>query len=390
MFNESMNTTQTSEIFDSKYYIDVSVAYATLILSIFGLFGNIIAIFIFLSPSMRTVTTNIYLTALSFSNILYLILHIFQYFLGNLLIHNDYRKSPFYESLFSLIGCLPHSPLLMVTLYTNIYLTIALSIDRFIIVKYSLKAKTISTKRLAIFVIFAIYLTSLIYSIPYWFLQDYDFQERKCEYELSNQIKFHKYYRLPVLRIIPCLILTFINIQILRNLITRKHQKQSLRVDVKRRRHNDVNITLMFVMNIAISILSGLVEIVLVVWMESFFRDSTTMILYEILYAISKILDIFDPLSECTLYFCFVQKFRQLLKEYICRLRHCNRGQTVRTLFPRLPINQTKRILLKYDLKISVEISSTVNQNVVVPSPMLNNESSHPYEQQMLISESKI
>ena len=53
--------------------------YVGLVLSLFGIVGNIITILVLISPSMRTTSTNIYLTAISCSNILFLLIFIPSY-----------------------------------------------------------------------------------------------------------------------------------------------------------------------------------------------------------------------------------------------------------------------------------------------------------------------
>ncbi|CAF3612356.1 unnamed protein product [Rotaria socialis] len=69
--------------------------HACLALSLFGIVGNIITIIVLVSPSLRIISTNMYLIALSCSNILFLLIFIPSYPIRYLLGYSAYiTKQP--------------------------------------------------------------------------------------------------------------------------------------------------------------------------------------------------------------------------------------------------------------------------------------------------------
>ena len=137
--------------------------YIGLFVSILGIIGNIITIFILLSPPMRTVSTHIYLTALSCSDIIYLLMYIPSYSMRYLINYRIYlQRGP--TSTFDIrLAQVPLTFLYNIILFSNIYITIAVSIDRLISVKYPLKAKQFVTQRTTVFVIMFVYIFSLYF-----------------------------------------------------------------------------------------------------------------------------------------------------------------------------------------------------------------------------------
>ncbi|CAF4539987.1 unnamed protein product, partial [Rotaria sp. Silwood2] len=76
MSNNSSNGVPVNGLDYILLYRLIVWGYVGIVLSICGIVGNIITILVLISPSMRTTSTNIYLTALSCSNILFLLIFI--------------------------------------------------------------------------------------------------------------------------------------------------------------------------------------------------------------------------------------------------------------------------------------------------------------------------
>ncbi|CAF4423800.1 unnamed protein product, partial [Rotaria magnacalcarata] len=148
--------------------------YVGMVLSIFGIVGNIITILVLISPSLRTTSTNIYLIALSCSNILFLLIFIPSYSIRYLLGYSVYMSNepPFTFEI--ILSRLPTTPIYNTILLSIIYLTIAVSMDRLILIKFPLKSKDILTKHATLTTILLIYIFSIVYCIPYWLEQRYE------------------------------------------------------------------------------------------------------------------------------------------------------------------------------------------------------------------------
>ncbi|CAF4441482.1 unnamed protein product [Rotaria socialis] len=145
--------------------------HACLALSLFGIVGNIITIIVLMSPSLRIISTNMYLIALSCSNILFLLIFIPSYPVRYLLGYSAYiTKQP--------------------VLTVEILLTpIGLPIDRLISIKFPSKSKHILTKRVTLMTILFIYIFSIVYCTPYLLEQSYVPELKQCH--LTNIVVFY-------------------------------------------------------------------------------------------------------------------------------------------------------------------------------------------------------
>ena len=389
MLNESSTINYFDNISDDLHYRELILGCVVLVVGVVGIIGNIISFFIFMSPSMRTASTNIYSAAISFSNVIYLSLHILQNSVTNILSYRAYKAGRPREALLNVLDCLAQSPLLVTALFSTLYLIIAVSADRLILIKFPLKARQLLTQHTTFVIIITIYLFSILYSIPFLFERIYYNDDKICD---VTNIKYHwyiyTYYRLPILRIIPCLILTFLNVQITQCLCARKHHVRSLGVLKYRRKQADFNITLMLVINTSISIFSNLLQISIVLFVEWGSKDSVKVPLYGSVFAFSKIIDMIDPSSEFILYCLFIKRFRQILCSRVLQLNSNTPSQSsVYSRLSRLSGKHTRSsserqppsapVLSKCDVKISVEIDDSSDKNVIIKSS-INLEQSVP------------
>ncbi|CAF2402486.1 unnamed protein product [Rotaria sp. Silwood2] len=297
--------------------------YTGMALSLFGIVGNIITILVLISPSLRTTSTNIYLIALSCSNILFLLIFIPSYSIRYLLGYKVYMSNepPFAFEI--LLTRLPTTPIYNTILLSIIYLTIAVSTDRLILIKFPLKAKRILTKRVTLTTILLIYIFSIVYCIPYWLEQRYVPELQQC---LLTNIgkKIHKYTRIyiyiPVVYVIPFVTLTCINITIIQNLIAKKRQKQSLCGKGNKKVSADYHITLMLVAIIIVFVLCQLPLLVLNAWYAIDPHGSYENLKFHTLNIIGILLTVFNTSTNFLLYCFFGQKFRLTLIEFILNI----------------------------------------------------------------------
>ena len=321
------NNSSADEFSDGLSYILlfrlIIWGYVGMVLSLFGIFGNIITVLVLISPSMRTTSTNIYLTALSCSNVVFLLIFIPSYSMRYLLGYELYKTNqpPFAFEI--LLAQLPTTPIYNTILLSIIYLTVAVSLDRLITVQFPLKAKRILTLQTTVTTILLIYVFSVVYCIPYWLEQKYVPEKKMCELTSIGK-KIHKYTRIyiyiPVVYLIPFTTLTCINITIIQNLIAKKRRKISLCGKSIKKKQGDYHITLMLVTVIIVFVLCQLPLLILNAWYAIDPRGSRRSILFHSLNSIGVLLVVFNTSTNFFLYCFFGQKFRQALVEYILRV----------------------------------------------------------------------
>jgi hypothetical protein len=353
--------------------------YIGMVLSLFGIIGNIITIIVLISPSMRKTSTNIYLTAISCSNILFLLIFIPSYSIKYLLGYDVYMSNqpPFAFEI--LLTRLPTTPVYNTILLSIIYLTIGLSMDRLILIKFPLKSKRILTKRVTFVSILLIYIFSIVYCVPYWLEQRYIPEVKQCRLtEIGKRI--YKYIRIyiyiPVVYVIPLVTLTCINKTIIQNLVAKKRHKQSLTGRTTRKKTADYHITLMLVIVIIAFVLSQLPLLILNVWFAIDSHNLQDSLKFHSLNSIGILLIVLNTSTNFLLYCFFGQQFRETLLKFIVKLlpKHTKK------------FNVQKRTSksIQLPLLIHSRISGTASITTINDSKFINtrpNESSSPLDQ---------
>ena len=153
------------------------IVYVALVLPLatIGLILNGFTIAVLMHPRMRN-STNAYLTALSVATIFCLLFFIIMYSL-RFMISFDMFKNIIYFKIMNLNGyenfinmIYPFgSPIFSTFQLYAIYLTCAVTVDRWIYLKWPLKADSICTIRMTIKIIFAIFIFCVTYNLPRWF-----------------------------------------------------------------------------------------------------------------------------------------------------------------------------------------------------------------------------
>ena len=290
------------------FYRQIVWGYIGMILSICGIVGNIITIVVLLSPSMRIISTNLYLIALSCSNILYLLNFIPYISLRYILYHRASLTGQTSFLLNYLSRGLPiFTPLYHTILLSIIYLTIAVSLDRLLFIKYLMKTKQIFSPCATLLIILSIYIISILYCILFWLEQEYD---PNTEQLLLTDLgrKTHRYTRvyiyIPFFCLIPFFTLTYINITIIKTLIANKRRKKSLVAKSNKKNQADSHITLMLAIIILLSVLCYVPLTALHGWYAYDARASYHNLLFHIFYILGEFMLLLNPSTNFVLY-CF-------------------------------------------------------------------------------------
>jgi hypothetical protein len=386
MLNNSF-TIDVDDIIYGELIKHILLGYVGMVLALFGIVGNIITILVLISPSMRTASTNIYLIALSSSNILFLLMVIVFVSASRISEYRSFMKSQVQSTFIDFVNRVPHTPIIHALLVSIIYLTIAVAVDRLITIKHSFKAKQIITQRSTLIVILLIYIFSIIYSIPFWLERQYN-PVLKIRVYTDIGWKMYKYIgryiHFPVTHLIPIIILTCIHITIIKNLIAKKRRKRSLGIKTNITKQTDDYIILILVTVIIAFILCKLPLSILVVWYAIYPDDPKNKLISDLLIIISEFLFILNASTNFLIHCFFGEKFRQILMEFILRVMPNHDGQ--RNL-PRqslenqnLQAPEPKQIILARnsstanDMKKSIDVNDSSNQSFIQNSSINHQE----------------
>ncbi|XP_037936068.1 uncharacterized protein LOC119670039 [Teleopsis dalmanni] len=153
---------------------------------VIGLLGNSVSIYVLTRRRMRC-TTNIYLTALAITDIIYLTMAL-------LLSLQHYENVQYYESYWMYYGTVVW--LCDACAYISIYIAVCFTIERFIAIRYPLKRQTFCTESLAKKVITGVALFCILSTISTAFEHEYrsdtkliDSQGGPCNLTLMNAKK---------------------------------------------------------------------------------------------------------------------------------------------------------------------------------------------------------
>jgi hypothetical protein len=231
--------------------------YIFLPISIVGLILNGFTITVLLHARMKSFSTNIYLIALSIANIVCLINYIFLYSIRYLISNENFKKNIYdahnlaytaktsihgivYENFLSMI-LWSWSPIFLTFQLFSIYLTCAVTVDRWIYLLYPLKAEHLCTIKRTLITIFCIFLFCVLFTLPRWFEVTYDkridpktnltfYYAKSTAFGNNKLIMIILRYYLYIIHVygIPFTVLLVVNIGIIQKLIQMKKRKQVL------------------------------------------------------------------------------------------------------------------------------------------------------------------
>jgi hypothetical protein len=235
----------------------VFFGYIFLPISVIGLILNGFTITVLLHPRMKSFSTNIYLIALSIANIVCLINYIFLYSIRYLISNENFKKTIYdanrlayatktsihgivYENFLSMI-LWSWSPIFLTFQLFSIYLTCAVTVDRWIYLLYPLKAESICTIKRTLITIFCIFLYCVLFTLPRWFEITYDkrfdpstnltlYYAKSTEFGDNRLVMSIIRYYAYIIHVygIPFTVLLVVNIGIVQKLIQMKKRKQVL------------------------------------------------------------------------------------------------------------------------------------------------------------------
>lgn len=237
---------------DKLLIVDIRLfvyGWVVLPVAIIGLVLNSFTILVLLHPRMRNFSTNAYLTTLSLANIVCLINFILLYSIRYIVSYEFFKRNAIdssgtgdihpYESFINLIYGI-WSPIFTTFQLYAIYLTVAVTVDRWIYVTWPLKADTICTMKNTFRAVGIIFLFCFMYNLPRWFeIESYQFksstnrtyyQARHTKFGSNytfNQIMRRYGYMIFVYGL-PFTILLVVNIGIVRKMIEAKRRKKVL------------------------------------------------------------------------------------------------------------------------------------------------------------------
>ena len=168
-----------------------------------GILGNILALIVLFRPKMRRSSSAIYLIALAFADattlIFLLLTNLNRYYINQILDSDDWCKlASFISSSASLI---------------SVWLTIAVTAERFVAVCYPLKTLTLCTRKTAGIATTFIIMSALLYSIrDIWFMV-WDPQGKGCTYayEYIKTIRVLSWVDSSLIVIVPITLLLLLN-----------------------------------------------------------------------------------------------------------------------------------------------------------------------------------
>ena len=165
------NFTEESGITNTDSFMDEAEALITFKVGIFiatywspilvpiGLVGNILSFLVMLKPSNRKMSTCIYMAAISANDSMMMLLVLYGWSVSFLKIHR-----------FTPLSCRIRSFFVLCVLQNATYQVVAMTIDKYIAVKWPHKAATYSTPRRAKCTIVVLYVCVIFYNLPDFFM----------------------------------------------------------------------------------------------------------------------------------------------------------------------------------------------------------------------------
>ena len=170
------------------------------ILTPVGIMGNILSFLVLIKPNNRKVYTCIYMAALSINDNILMLIAFDTWLVTSLQL---YERHP--------IGCKTKVFVALMSLQNSTFQVLAMTIDKYIAIKWPHKAATYSTPKKAKNIVMAIWVFVIIYNIPHTFLTGVI--ERSCiAYSIVGIItKIYSWLTFVINAIIPFTLLIYMN-----------------------------------------------------------------------------------------------------------------------------------------------------------------------------------
>ena len=198
-FMEEVSTFTTFKIanFINTYWFPVPVP--------IGVVGNTLSFFVMMKPNNRKVSTCIYMAAISINDNILMCMCSHEYLVSSLQIHEwNQTECKFlaFGALFAVQNCT--------------YLTLAMTVDKYIAIKWPHRAATYSTARRARMIVVGLYTSVFIYNIPHFFLSSI-IGSQCVGYAIQSQItSIYSWFSFVLNGIIPFTLLIYMNFVIVK------------------------------------------------------------------------------------------------------------------------------------------------------------------------------
>ena len=207
-----VEATEDTFMEEEKTYTEFKVAnfinlYWYPILVPIGLVGNTLSFAVMMKPNNRKMSTCIYMAAISINDnlMMYVCFHVF--LVSALHIHKWHH----FECTFFIIFCS------LVSLQGSTYLILAMTVDKYIAIKWPHKAATYSTPRRATLIVVALQICVIIYNVPHLFLPSTVGDNKCVAYSNSSVIsRVHSWLSFVLDAVIPFTLLIHMNFVIVK------------------------------------------------------------------------------------------------------------------------------------------------------------------------------
>ena len=316
----------------------VSEGYIMFILCTVGVIGNILAFLTFSSKIVRNTTTSLYLRALAIADICVLTTAVFRYKTYKLFLDESHElDSVFHFDAYSEIYI---EPLHWIALGCSSFITIVLSFERFVAVRFPLLVKRKCTTCTVFLCIFTVIIISVAITVPNYFsykLVHFNFfGEDIAVATLTDMGKSSLYpciyhnYLIPILwYIVPATLLTMMNIL----LIFLVQKSSRLRIGVPNTVNTNRKLTLMIICILSVYIICNLPKCIFMFYKivnqmtdKNECTDITNKInapqskAYLIIEIITELLNVLNSCFNFCVYCLVGTRFRtELLRIILCR-----------------------------------------------------------------------
>lgn len=326
----------------------VSHGYILFPLCLFGIIGNILSFTILTRKAVRSTTIALYLRCLAVADIFVLLTAIFRYRSYKLFFDDEGEKWSIYH--FDPYIQVYVEPIHWMALGVSSFTTLALSMERYLAVRFPIRIKQACTLRVVRAVIIGIITMIFIISIPNYFAYTVGkFLRDNKSYvavamltTMGKKTLYHCVYHsylIPILwYILPWLMLAVFSMLLSKNV----RKSSQIRVDVPTMYNPNRNLNLLIIMIVVLFLICNFPNCIIVFYnLVHHTKDndicthetqgllSKTTKLYDTLEVIGEILNVFNSCINFIIYCVVGTKFRKELKRFIlcekCKQKRTNR-----------------------------------------------------------------
>lgn len=356
MSNSSVNSLDYE---DQLQIISIRLAvygWLCLPIAIIGILLNCFSIYILLHPKMKSISTNIYLTALSLSNIICLLNYIIFYSLRYLISYKNFKNiilsksintqideeinytAIYYENFCNII-LWAWSPIFLTIQLFSIYLTCAITIDRSIYILFPFDKDVYCSKTRTLKAIYLIFFLTILFNLPRWFEVTYEkhfdsfnnithYRAKKTQFGLNKNVQslLHYYAYIIFVYLIPFCLLLIFNTLIIHQMAKHLRKKKELLRGYSRSEFERLNketsldhlkdskVTFMVIAVVCLFFCCQLPYLIVTILSVNY--DS------KYVHLLKTFSDFFSILNSCInfcIYAFFGETFRTIAKEKLCK-----------------------------------------------------------------------